>query len=75
MTSPLPPALRDNVPRNWESFSDSVTDSFRVIVPREAVGERCELMHEVFLLDIDIDLADVTDVDEVVRQLARSSVD
>src|SRR5262249_29043914 len=26
------------------------TDSFRVIVPREAVGERCELMHQVFLL-------------------------
>ena len=48
------------------------TDSFRVIVPREAVGERCELMHEVFLLDIDIDLADVTNVDEVVNQLARS---
>ena len=48
------------------------TDSFRVIVPREAVGERCELMHEVFLLDIDIDLADVTDVEEVVRQLAMS---
>ena len=48
------------------------TDSFRVIVPREAVGERCELMHEVFLLDIDIDLADVTNVDDVVNQLARS---
>lgn len=48
------------------------TDSFRVIVPREAVGERCELMHEVFLLDIDIDLADVTNVDEVVSHLARS---
>src|SRR5581483_12396810 len=29
------------------------TDSFRVIVPREAVGERCEIMHEVNLLDID----------------------
>jgi maleamate amidohydrolase len=45
------------------------TDSFRVIVPREAVGERCELMHEVFLQDIDIDLGDVTNVDEVVRYL------
>jgi maleamate amidohydrolase len=45
------------------------TDSFRVIVPREAVGERCELMHEVFLLDIDIDLADVTPLADVVRQL------
>ncbi|HLQ44270.1 MAG TPA: isochorismatase family protein, partial [Planctomycetaceae bacterium] len=47
------------------------TDSFHVIVPREAVGERCELMHEVFLLDIDIDLGDVTDVDDVVRYLQR----
>ena len=45
------------------------TDSFRVIVPREAVGERCELMHEVFLLDIDIDLADVLPVSEVVGRL------
>jgi hypothetical protein len=30
--------------------------------------ERCELMHEVFLLDIDIDLADVT------RQFLRLTV-
>jgi maleamate amidohydrolase len=45
------------------------TDSFRVIVPREAVGERCELMHEVFLLDIDIDLADVMPLSEVVGYL------
>ncbi len=45
------------------------TDSFRVIVPREAVGERCELMHEVNLLDIDIDLGDVTPAEEVVRHL------
>ena len=48
------------------------TDSFRVIVPREAVGERCELMHEVFLLDIDIDLADVTNVDDVMRHLSEA---
>jgi nicotinamidase-related amidase len=45
------------------------TDSFRVIVPREAVGERCELMHEVFLLDIDLDLGDVTPLEDVVRYL------
>jgi nicotinamidase-related amidase len=45
------------------------TDSFRVIVPREAVGERCELMHRVFLLDIDIDLGDVLPAEEVVRYL------
>ena len=45
------------------------TDSFRVIVPREAVGERCELMHEVNLLDIDIDLGDVVEVDDAVDYL------
>jgi nicotinamidase-related amidase len=47
------------------------TDSFRVIVPREAVGERCEIMHEVNLLDIDIDLGDVMPVEEVVAQLGK----
>lgn len=46
------------------------TDSFRVIVPREAVGERCELLHEVNLLDIEIDLADVLPADEVTQKLA-----
>jgi nicotinamidase-related amidase len=45
------------------------TDSSRVIVPREAVGERCELMHEVNLLDIDIDLGDVVSVAEVTGYL------
>lgn len=47
------------------------TDSFRVIVPREAVGERCEIMHEVNLLDIDIDLGDVMPLTEVVDYLRR----
>jgi nicotinamidase-related amidase len=47
------------------------TDSFRVIVPREAVGERCELFHEVNLLDIDIDLGDVMSLDDVVAQLEK----
>ncbi len=51
------------------------TDSFRVIVPRQAVGERCELFHEVNLLDIDIDLGDVVDVEEVVGYLATRSSD
>jgi nicotinamidase-related amidase len=45
------------------------TDSFRVIVPQEAVGERCELMHEVNLLDIGIDLGDVMPVDDVIAKL------
>lgn len=43
--------------------------TFRVVVPRQAVGERCELLHEVNLLDIDIDLGDVMDLDEVVRKI------
>ena len=45
-------------------------DSFRVIVPREAVGERCEVMHEVNLLDIEIDLADVLPEKTVLRYLS-----
>lgn len=45
------------------------TDSFRVIVPKEAVGERCELLHEVNLLDIDLDLGDVMPVAEVIQRL------
>jgi len=47
------------------------TDSFRVIVAREAVGERCELLHEVNLFDIDVDLGDVVPVAEVARYLRR----
>jgi len=43
------------------------TDSFRVIVPREAVGERCEIMHEVNLLDIELDLADVMPLESVLN--------
>jgi maleamate amidohydrolase len=45
------------------------TDSFRVIVPREAVGERCEIMHEVNLLDIELDLADVAPLQSVLDYL------
>ncbi len=45
------------------------TDSFRVIVPREAVGERCEIMHEVNLLDIELDLADVLPLESVLSYL------
>lgn len=48
------------------------TDSFHVIVPREAVGERCEIMHEVNLLDIDIDLGDVMPLAEVIAAVDRS---
>lgn len=43
--------------------------TWRVIVPRQAVGDRSELLHEVNLFDIDIDLGDVMDVAEVVSHL------
>lgn len=43
--------------------------TWRVIVPRQAVGDRCELLHEVNLMDIDIDLGDVMDVADVVAAL------
>jgi len=49
------------------------TDSFRVIVPREAVGERCEIMHRVNLLDIDIDLGDVMDAADVVNAIRQTT--
>jgi hypothetical protein len=35
------------------------------------VGERCEIMHEVNLLDIDLDLADVVPLAQVLRYLKR----
>ena len=44
-------------------------DSYHVIVPREAVGERCELMHETNLLDIDMELGDVMPCADVVSHL------
>jgi maleamate amidohydrolase len=47
-------------------------DSFRVIVPREAVGDRSELLHEVFLFDIDLALADVMPVGQVTTWLAEA---
>lgn len=44
-------------------------ESFHLIVPAEAVGDRCELLHEVNLLDIDIALGDVLPAGEVVTYL------
>ena len=46
---------------------------FRVIVPREAVGERCELLHEVALFDIDLGIGDVVPVEEVLEYLSRQA--
>ena len=45
-------------------------DSYHVIVPREAVGDRCELFHATNLLDIDLELGDVMPAAEVIEYLA-----
>jgi len=47
-------------------------DSYHVIVPREAVGDRCELFHETTLMDIDLELGDVMPATEVVAYLQRA---
>lgn len=44
-------------------------NTLRVIVPREAVGDKCELFHLVGLLDIDSTLADVVPVQDVLEYL------
>ena len=49
--------------------------TFNVVVPRQAVGERCELLHEVNLLDIDIDLGDVVELDEVIEQIKKIGIE
>lgn len=50
------------------------SSSFRVIIPREAVGERCQIMHWTFLLDLDINVGDVMPVDEVLEHLEVSTI-
>lgn len=47
----------------------NASSAFRVIVPEEAIGERCELLHEVFKFDIDLGLGDVISTDETVRYI------
>ena len=44
-------------------------ESFHLIVPAEAVGDRSELMHEVTLFDIDMAMGDVMPAAEVVAWL------
>ena len=46
---------------------------FYVVVPREAVGERCELLHEVALFDINLDIGDVVPTEDVLAYLARTA--
>ena len=47
------------------------SDSFRVIVPYEAVGDRCQIMQWINLLDIEIDVGDVVETNNVIDYLKR----
>ena len=57
----------------YATCRDAVS-SFRVIVPEEAVGERCELFHLVNLLEIDLGMGDVLPLADVLGYLERIAV-
>ena len=54
----------------YDTCSDAVA-GFKVIVPEGTVGDRCELIHMVELLDIDMVLADVVPLDMVTSYLRQ----
>ncbi|MDD5174637.1 MAG: isochorismatase family protein, partial [Candidatus Omnitrophica bacterium] len=45
---------------------DGVSSGYRVIVPKQCVGDRHEVPHEANLFDIDTKYGDVVDVEEVI---------
>ena len=49
---------------------DAMQHGYRVIVPREAVGDRNEAAHEANLYDLDTKYADVVSVEAVLAELA-----
>jgi nicotinamidase-related amidase len=54
---------------------DALQHGYRVVVPREAVGDRNPAAHEANLYDLDTKYADVVALDEVVRQLEEVSAE
>ena len=48
---------------------DALQHGYRVVVPREAVGDRNQAAHEANLYDIDAKYGDVVSVDDVVEHL------
>ena len=56
-------------------MTDAFSHNFRVIVPQEAVGDRCATAHKANLFDMDMKFADVEPLDRVIADLeARFSV-
>lgn len=51
--------------------SDAQNYNFYTILVREAVGERCKMAHEANLIDIDLRIADVVSMDEVISYLSN----
>jgi nicotinamidase-related amidase len=49
---------------------DALQHNFRVVVPREAVGDRNPAAHEANLYDIDTKYGDVVSVDEVLEHVS-----
>src|SRR5205823_14696254 len=49
---------------------DAIQHGYRVVVPREAVGDRNPAAHEANLYDIDAKYGDVMSVEEVLEVLA-----
>ena len=54
---------------------DALQHGYRVIVPREAVGDRNPAAHEANLYDLDTKYADVVSLDEVMDALAGTGSD
>eukprot|EP00927_Polykrikos_kofoidii_P031490 TRINITY_DN27065_c0_g1_i1.p1 TRINITY_DN27065_c0_g1~~TRINITY_DN27065_c0_g1_i1.p1 ORF type:complete len:678 (+),score=120.59 TRINITY_DN27065_c0_g1_i1:82-2115(+) len=50
--------------------TDSMQHGFRVIVPRQCVGDRAKAVHEANLFDINAKIGDVVDVEAVKAHLA-----
>ena len=50
---------------------DAMQHGYRVVVPREAVGDRNQAAHEANLYDLDTKYADVVSVDEVLGYLSE----
>jgi nicotinamidase-related amidase len=48
---------------------DALQHGYRVVVPREAVGDRNQAAHEANLYDIDAKYGDVVSVDDVIEHL------
>ena len=53
---------------------DALQHGYRVVVPREAVGDRNQAAHDANLYDIDAKYGDVLPVEELLAQLEQSAL-